>query len=158
MSAGEFARDDLGGEPSLPPLERVPPEPFRLPGTRGLRWRARFWLTTCGPTSRPRLALLLCLTGIVGMFLPVTTAPDTTSGRLVRALGASHTCRSAAGTATAGFRVGTGEAAGRLRVARASLVHHTIAATRTTTAAITTAATTSARVRRSGLTIARVRL
>lgn len=76
MSAGEFARDGLGGEPSLPPLERVPPEPFRLPGTRGLRWRARFWLATCGPTSRPRLALLLCLAGIVGVFLPVTTGPD----------------------------------------------------------------------------------
>ena len=76
MSAGEFARDGFGGEPPLPPLEKVPTEPFRLPGTRGLRWRARFWVATCGPTSRPRLALLLCLTGIVGMFLPVTTAAN----------------------------------------------------------------------------------
>jgi hypothetical protein len=48
-----------------------------------------------------------------------------------------------------------GLAAGRLIVARASLVHQTSAAVTATTAAIATAATTSVRVRRSGLTIGR---
>src|SRR4051812_29552819 len=74
---------------------------------------------------------------------------------VVLGLRAIHSCRSEAGTALAGVRLGTGFAAGRLIVARASLVHQISAATTATTTVITTAATTSARVRRSGLTIRR---
>jgi hypothetical protein len=53
------------------PLERVPRERFVVPGTRGLRWRARFLIATCSPTTRPWAAVVLCLTGLVGLFLPL---------------------------------------------------------------------------------------
>ncbi|MCD2187974.1 hypothetical protein [Actinomycetospora soli] len=76
MSAGEFARDESAGNDDVrrrprSPLERVPHDRFVVEGTRGLRWRARWWLLTCSPTSRPWSAFALCLLGIVGMFLPV---------------------------------------------------------------------------------------
>lgn len=76
MSAGEFARDESAGNddvprPPLTPLERVPRDRFVVAGTRGLRLRARWWLVTCGPTSRPWAAFALCLLGIVGTFLPL---------------------------------------------------------------------------------------
>jgi hypothetical protein len=76
MSAGEFARDEFAENddvrrPPLTPLERVPHDRFVVEGTRGLRLRARWWLTTCGPTSRPWAAFALCILGIVGMFLPL---------------------------------------------------------------------------------------
>jgi hypothetical protein len=91
MSAGEFARDESApdGPPdqhrALPPqvpLERVPRERFVVPGTRGLRWRARFLIATCSPTTRPWAAVALCLTGLVGLFLPLlhgTTGHDWTA-------------------------------------------------------------------------------
>jgi hypothetical protein len=76
MSAGEFARDESASDDDvhrrpLPPLERVPHDRFVVAGTRGLRLRARWWLATCGPTSRPWAAFGLCLLGLVGMFLPI---------------------------------------------------------------------------------------
>jgi hypothetical protein len=79
MSAGEFARDESARDrPSdqhrpLPPvpLEWVPRERFVVPGTRGLRWRARFLIATCSPTTRPWAAVVLCLAGLVGLFLPL---------------------------------------------------------------------------------------
>lgn len=79
MSAGEFARDEpphdphgRPGPPPLPgPLEYVPTERFTVPGTRGLRLRARLVIATAGPTSRPWAALVLCLAGLVGLFLPL---------------------------------------------------------------------------------------
>jgi hypothetical protein len=80
MSAGEFARDESAqdGPPdqhrALPPqvpLERVPRERFVVPGTRGLRWRARVLIATCSPTTRPWAAMVLCLAGLVGLFLPL---------------------------------------------------------------------------------------
>jgi hypothetical protein len=49
--------------------------------------------------------------------------------------------------------LGAGPAAGRLLVARASLVHQISAAVATTTTAIAAAATMSPLVRRSGLTM-----
>ncbi|MDL5159562.1 hypothetical protein [Actinomycetospora termitidis] len=83
MSAGEFARDESAWEDlhglnrvPLPPLERVPRERFDVPGTRGLRLRARWWLVTCGPTSRPWTAFVLCLLGIAGLFLPIAHTGD----------------------------------------------------------------------------------
>jgi hypothetical protein len=80
MSAGEFARDESApdgppdqhrGLPAQTPLERVPRERFVVPGTRGLRWRARVLIATCSPTTRPWAAVALCLTGLVGLFLPL---------------------------------------------------------------------------------------
>ena len=85
MSAGEFARDESapdgppdahGAVPPRVPLERVPRERFVVPGTRGLRWRARVLVATCSPTSRPWAAVLLCLAGVVGLFLPLVTGAD----------------------------------------------------------------------------------
>ncbi|MDT5231121.1 MAG: hypothetical protein QOI39_1621, partial [Mycobacterium sp.] len=54
-----------------------------------------------------------------------------------------------------GVGLGAGTNAGRLIVARASLVHQINAAAAATTATIAAAANTSALVRRSGLTIGR---
>jgi hypothetical protein len=102
MSAGEFARDESApdGPPEqhrLPqvPLERVPRERFVLPGTRGLRWRARFLIATCSPTTRPWAAVVLCLAGLVGLFLPLVhgtsghawTAVELAEGPTLLALG-----------------------------------------------------------------------
>ena len=72
---------------------------------------------------------------------------------VVFGLGAVHSSRSDCGTTLAGTRVFTGDAAGLLIVALASLVHQISAATTATTTAIAAAASRSARVRRSGLTI-----
>jgi hypothetical protein len=80
MPAGEFARDESAPDgppdqhrvvPPWLPLERVPRERFVVPGTRGLRWRARFFVATCSPTTRPWTAVALCLAGLVGLFLPL---------------------------------------------------------------------------------------
>jgi hypothetical protein len=80
MSAGEFARDESAPDgppdqhrarPPQVPLEQVPRERFVVPGTRGLRWRARFLIATCSPTTRPWTAVALCLAGLVGLFLPL---------------------------------------------------------------------------------------
>jgi hypothetical protein len=82
MPAGEFARDDSTPDgsgrfdqydPLRPPfpLEQVPRERFVVPGMRGLRLRSRWLIATCSPTSRPWAAVALCLTGIVGLFLPL---------------------------------------------------------------------------------------
>ena len=94
MSAGEFARDESAqdGPPDqhrpLPPvpLEQVPPERFVVPGTRGLRWRARFLIATCSPTTRPWAAVALCLAGLVGLFLPLLhgTGHDWTAVELAK--------------------------------------------------------------------------
>src|SRR5687768_5484635 len=81
---------------------------------------------------------------------PVTSAPATTRGIVVLALGADHSCLSVVGTSVAGVRVGTGSAAGLLMVARASLVHQISAAATATATAIAAAAIRSPRVRRSG--------
>jgi hypothetical protein len=83
----------------------------------------------------------------------VTTVPATATGWSVGALGAVQSCLSEAGTSRADLGLGGGPAAGRLIVARASLVHQINAAATATTAAIAAAANTSALVRRSGLTI-----
>jgi hypothetical protein len=37
----------------------------------GLRLRARWLIATCSPTSRPWTAVVLCLAGVVGLFLPL---------------------------------------------------------------------------------------
>ncbi|MEJ2866542.1 hypothetical protein WCD74_02110 [Actinomycetospora sp. OC33-EN08] len=78
MSAGEFARDESARDDRMPltPLERVPRERFDVPGMRGLRLRARWWLLTCGPTSRPWTAFALCVLGIAGLFLPIAHDAD----------------------------------------------------------------------------------
>ncbi|MCD2196242.1 hypothetical protein LQ327_22975 [Actinomycetospora endophytica] len=82
MPAGEFARDDSTPDrsgrpdqydplrPQLP-LESVPRGRFDVPGMGGLRLRSRFLIATCSPTSRPWAAVALCLTGVVGLFLPL---------------------------------------------------------------------------------------
>jgi hypothetical protein len=78
MSAAEFARDENGWpeqhddllRPILP-VERVPRERFRVPGTRGLRVRARLLIMAGSPTTRPWAAVLFCLAGVVGLFLPL---------------------------------------------------------------------------------------
>jgi hypothetical protein len=85
----------------------------------------------------------------------VTTVPPTATGWTDAALAAVHSCRSEAGTARVGVGLGAGTNAGRLIVARASLVHQINAAAAATTATIAAAANTSALVRRSGLTIGR---
>src|SRR5579875_2694291 len=79
------------------------------------------------------------------------------TGCEVAGLLARQSSRSAAGTARAGVGLGAGTAAGRLIVARASLVHQITAAATATTVAIAAAASRSAVVRRSGLTIGRQR-
>ena len=82
MSAGEFARDestpDGSGRPDQHdplrpqlPVEHVPRERFDLPGMRGLRFRARLVIATCSPTTRPWTAVMLCLAGVIGLFLPL---------------------------------------------------------------------------------------
>jgi hypothetical protein len=82
MSAGEFARDESAPDgngrpdqfdpvrPALP-VERVPRERFAVPGMRGLRFRARLLIVTCSPTTRPWTAVMLCLAGVIGLFLPL---------------------------------------------------------------------------------------
>lgn len=87
MPAGEFARDDSTpdgqGRPFQydplrppPPAEYVPRERFDVPGMRGLRLRARWFVATCSPTSRPWAAVALCLAGVVGLFLPLLRGAD----------------------------------------------------------------------------------
>src|SRR5271170_4773355 len=83
----------------------------------------------------------------------VTTVPATTTGWSVGALGAVQSCLSESGSSWASRGLGAGPTAGRLIVARASLVHQINAAAIMTTTAIAAAANTSALVRRSGLTI-----
>src|SRR6185312_10911327 len=83
----------------------------------------------------------------------VVTVPPTTIGAVVAGLAAVHSCFSSVGTCLAGVGLGAGEAAGRLTVARASLVHQISAATAATASAIAAAATMSPVVRRSGRTI-----
>ena len=85
----------------------------------------------------------------------MTTVPATTTGWSVGALPAVQSCLSEAGTWWASLGLGAGPAAGRLMVARASLVHQINAAAVATTVAIAAAASRSALVRRSGLTIER---
>ena len=82
---------------------------------------------------------------------PVTTEPPATTGTVVYGLGAVHSCRRAAGTDLAAVNALAGTAAGRLSVARASLVHQMTAPTIAITRAMAPAARRSPRVRRSGL-------
>src|SRR5690242_7513642 len=86
---------------------------------------------------------------------PVTTSPPATTGAVVAGLAALHGWFRPAGTCRAGVGLGAGTAAGRLVVARASLVHQINAATAATTAAMAAAARRSPLVRRSGLTMRR---
>src|ERR1700757_260716 len=74
-------------------------------------------------------------------------------GAVVAALVAVQSWFRVAGTSRAGVGAGAGTAAGRLMVARASLVHQISAAATATTTAIAAAAKTSPLVRRSGLTM-----
>src|ERR1700722_19136950 len=72
------------------------------------------------------------------------------TGRVVFGLGAVHSCFSELGTAVAALSAGTGDAAGLLTVARASLVHQIRGIATATMATMDTAASTSPLVRRSG--------
>ena len=86
---------------------------------------------------------------------PVATVPLTTPGAVVAGLAAVYSWFRVAGTSRAGVGVGAGTAAGRLTVARASLVHQISDAVAATTTAIAAAAKMSPLVRRSGLTMRR---
>ena len=87
---------------------------------------------------------------IIARMSAADSMPKPSGGPLKRG-----SCRSEAGTARAGVGLGAGTNAGRLIVARASLVHQINAAAAAITATIAAAANTSALVRRSGLTIER---